>query len=67
MNHTRVDWHGAKGKYSSTNIGCQEKHSFISLLANNEGHAIAQEVNRRLPSAAARVRAQVRLYGICDG
>jgi hypothetical protein len=29
--------------------------------------ALAQAVSRRLPTAAARVRAQVRLYGICGG
>jgi hypothetical protein len=29
--------------------------------------AIAQAVSRRLPTAAVRVRAQVRSYGICDG
>jgi hypothetical protein len=29
--------------------------------------AIAQAVSRRLPTLAARVRAQVRLYGICVG
>jgi hypothetical protein len=31
------------------------------------GRAIAQAVSRRLPNAAARVRAQVRLCGICGG
>jgi hypothetical protein len=31
------------------------------------GRAIAQAVNRRLPSGAARVRAQVRSCGICGG
>jgi hypothetical protein len=32
-----------------------------------EGWAIAQAVSRRLPNAAARIRAQVRLCGICGG
>jgi hypothetical protein len=31
------------------------------------GRATAQAVNRRLPTAAARVRTQVRLCGICGG
>jgi hypothetical protein len=31
------------------------------------GRAIAQEVSRRLPTAAARVRAQVRSCGTCGG
>jgi hypothetical protein len=31
------------------------------------GRAIAQEVSRRLPPLAARVRAQVMSYGICGG
>jgi hypothetical protein len=30
-------------------------------------HAIAQAVSRRLPTAAARVRTQVRLCEICGG
>jgi hypothetical protein len=29
--------------------------------------AIALAVSRRIPAAAARVRARVRSYGICDG
>jgi hypothetical protein len=33
----------------------------------SDGRAIAQAVNRRLPTAAARVRAQVRSCGICGG
>jgi hypothetical protein len=32
-----------------------------------EGRAIAEAVSRWLPTAAARVRAQVRLCGIYDG
>jgi hypothetical protein len=32
-----------------------------------EGRAIAQEVSRRFPTAAARVRAQVKSCGICGG
>jgi hypothetical protein len=31
------------------------------------GHEIAQAVSRRLPTAAARVRARVRSCGICGG
>jgi hypothetical protein len=31
------------------------------------GHAIAQAVSRRLPTAAVRVRAQVRSCEICGG
>jgi hypothetical protein len=40
------------------------------ILRNNlsfEGRAIAQAVCRRLPTAAVRVRAQVRSCGICGG
>jgi hypothetical protein len=33
----------------------------------DKGRAIAQEVSRRLPTAAARVRAQVMSCGICGG
>jgi hypothetical protein len=32
-----------------------------------DGHVIAQAVSRRLPIAAARVRARVRSCGICGG
>jgi hypothetical protein len=32
-----------------------------------EGRAVAQAVSHRLPTAAARVRAQVRSRGICGG
>jgi hypothetical protein len=31
------------------------------------GHAITQEVNCQINTAAARVRSQVRLCGICSG
>jgi hypothetical protein len=31
------------------------------------GRATAQAVKRRLPTAAARIRARVRSYGICGG
>jgi hypothetical protein len=36
--------------------------NFPRVILNNltDGHAIAQAINRRLPTAAARVRAQVR-------
>jgi hypothetical protein len=36
-------------------------------LSPNIGRAIAQAVSRRLPTAAARDRAQVRSCGICGG
>jgi hypothetical protein len=32
-----------------------------------QGHSIAQEVNSRLPVAAAQIRTQVRSCGICGG
>jgi hypothetical protein len=41
--------------------------SSIKIHATNQGHAIAQAVSRRLPTAAARVRAQVSSCGICGG
>jgi hypothetical protein len=37
------------------------------IVTNVGGRAIGQAVSRRLPTAAARFRAQVRLCGICDG
>jgi hypothetical protein len=36
-------------------------------LLTQSGRAVAQAVSRRLPTAAARVRAQVRSCGICGG
>jgi hypothetical protein len=36
-------------------------------LTKNDGRAIAQAVSRLLPTAAARVRAQVWSSGICGG
>jgi hypothetical protein len=41
--------------------------SIFLYLPQHKGRAIAQEVSRRLPTAAARVRAQVRSCGICGG
>jgi hypothetical protein len=40
---------------------------FCITLLYLQGRAIAQAVSRRLPTAAARVRAQVRSCGICGG
>jgi hypothetical protein len=37
------------------------------VLSSGKGRAIAQAVSRRLPTAAARVRSQVRSCGICGG
>jgi hypothetical protein len=39
----------------------------ISYLRLHYGRAIAQAVSRRLPTTSARVRAQVKLCGICSG
>jgi hypothetical protein len=39
----------------------------MQLILVCEGRIIAQAVNRRLPTAAARVRARVRSCGICGG
>jgi hypothetical protein len=39
----------------------------VLVVTYGFGCVIAQEVSRRLPTAAARVRAQVRSYEICDG
>jgi hypothetical protein len=47
-----------------------EGHSYlilIGLLTNEVGRAIAQAVSRRIPTAGARVRAQVSSCGICGG
>jgi hypothetical protein len=37
------------------------------VLASDAGRAIAQAVSRRFPTAAARLRAQVKSCGICGG
>jgi hypothetical protein len=42
---------------------CRIQYTAIYVV----GRAIAQAVSRRLPTAAARVRVQVRSCGICDG
>jgi hypothetical protein len=39
----------------------------MPLGRSREGRATTQAVSRRLPNAAARVRAQVRSCGICGG
>jgi hypothetical protein len=39
----------------------------INMLRIAQGRAIAQAVGRRYPTSAVRVRAQVRLCGICGG
>jgi hypothetical protein len=41
--------------------------TFALIIYVLQGRAIAQAVSRRLPTAAARVRAQVRSCGICGG
>jgi hypothetical protein len=38
-----------------------------SVVNDQPGRAIAQAVSRRFPTAAARVRTQVRSCGICGG
>jgi hypothetical protein len=40
---------------------------YKTLLVTNPGRAIAQAVSRWLPTAAARVRSQVKSCGICGG
>jgi hypothetical protein len=40
---------------------------YVGHLTTLSGRDIAQWVSRRLPTAAVRVRAQVRLCGICGG
>jgi hypothetical protein len=40
-------------------------HSFTFIV--HKGRAVAQTVSCRIPSTVARVRAQVRTYGICGG
>jgi hypothetical protein len=39
----------------------------VQKLGYSRGRAIAQAVSRRLPTAATRIRAQVRSCGICGG
>jgi hypothetical protein len=45
----------------------QSQSAFSLDLIFDRGSAIAQAASRRLPTAAALVRAQVRSCGICDG
>jgi hypothetical protein len=48
--------------------GVKMWNEFSSLtVGSSKGRAIAQAVSRRFPTAASRVRAQVRLCGICGG
>jgi hypothetical protein len=42
-------------------------HTAEIKVSTKFGRAVAQEVSRWLPTAAARVRAQVRTCGICGG
>jgi hypothetical protein len=49
-------------KYSTS-----EKADTMFQLIVHRGRAIAQAVSHRLPTAAARVRAQFKLCGICGG
>jgi hypothetical protein len=42
-------------------------YAVIVGLNPTQGRAVAQAVSRRLPTATARVRAQVRSCGICGG
>lgn len=37
------------------------------VKSSSHGHIIAQVVNRQLPTAAARVRSQLKSCGICGG
>jgi hypothetical protein len=50
--------------FSST---CGQKYTQVSQTVQCKGRATAQAVSRRLPTAADRVRAQVRSCGICGG
>jgi hypothetical protein len=50
-----------------TSVQLVQKISFLSYLLPELGRAIAQEVSRRIPTAAARVRALVRSCEICGG
>jgi hypothetical protein len=45
------------------------RHAVVTMdgLTITVGRAIAQAVSRRLPTAAARVRSQIRPCGICGG
>jgi hypothetical protein len=40
---------------------------FEYIKLRGQGRAMAQVVSHRLPTAAGRVRAQVRSYGVCGG
>jgi hypothetical protein len=57
--------HSSKGSLYVGGIGKME-WAFCSYRPSS-GRAIAQAASRRLPTAAARVRAQVRPCGICGG
>jgi hypothetical protein len=55
------------GLFTVTTMRTSNPTVGLSLLSHLIGRAIAQAVSRRLPNAAARVRAPVRLCGICGG
>jgi hypothetical protein len=48
-------------------VSLPPKKSLPVVTINKDGRTIAQAVSRRLPTAAAWVRAQVRSCGICGG
>jgi hypothetical protein len=51
----------------SNQSSCQPTLDLLKEFYSRLGRAVAQAVSRRLPTAAARVRSQVRSCGICDG
>jgi hypothetical protein len=53
-------------EYSLYMVQCLKKGE-MAILMVCRGRAIAQAVSRRFPTAAARVRSQVRSCGICGG
>jgi hypothetical protein len=64
LSHLSSEKNVSCGLISPSTIDCRNQLQKWTLLA---GRALAQAVSRRLPTAAIRVRAQVRSCGICGG
>jgi hypothetical protein len=58
---------GGQQKQNQWQVFKETQNDLWRRLTFRAGRAIAQAVSRRLPTAEARVRAQVRSCGICGG
>jgi hypothetical protein len=60
----RAPWHF--GKFlSGWETGCLSRRTQLHGVSELVSRAIAHTVSSRFPTSAARVRAQVRSYGVC--